>query len=55
MTFLSPIQGRNYVYIATMLLFLASNILGAFAPNYSTLMAGRFLSGFFGSPALAVS
>lgn len=51
--FFSTSQGRNSVYIPTMVLFMASNFLCAFAPNYSTLMAGRFLSGFWGSPALA--
>lgn len=48
-------QGRNSVYVPTLVLFVASNFLAAFAPNYGSLMAGRFWSGFFGSPSLAVS
>ncbi|CEH15521.1 benomyl methotrexate resistance protein [Ceraceosorus bombacis] len=47
------VLGRNRLYIPTHILLVASNFLAAFAPNYSTLMAARFMAGFFGSPALA--
>lgn len=48
-----PIIGRNWTYIPSMMVFVLFNIGAADAPNYSTLMAFRFLTGFFGSPALA--
>ncbi|CBQ69314.1 related to FLR1-Putative H+ antiporter involved in multidrug resistance [Sporisorium reilianum SRZ2] len=56
--FLSPLSelpavGRNWTYIPSMIVFVLLNVGAALAPNYSTLMAMRFWTGFFGSPALA--
>ncbi|EST09266.1 Major facilitator superfamily [Kalmanozyma brasiliensis GHG001] len=56
--FLSPLSeipaiGRNWTYIPSMIIFVIFNIVASLAPNYSTLMAMRFWTGFFGSPALA--
>ncbi|CDR88988.1 related to FLR1-Putative H+ antiporter involved in multidrug resistance [Sporisorium scitamineum] len=56
--FLSPLSevpaiGRNWTYIPSMIVFVIFNIVASLAPNYSTLMAMRFWTGFFGSPALA--
>ncbi|GAC71391.1 synaptic vesicle transporter SVOP and related transporters [Moesziomyces antarcticus T-34] len=56
--FLSPLSevpaiGRNWTYIPSMIVFIILNIVASVAPNYSTLMAMRFWTGFFGSPALA--
>lgn len=48
-----PIIGRNWTYIPSMMIFVLFNVGAADAPNYSTLMAFRFFTGFFGSPALA--
>ncbi|GAC95985.1 cycloheximide resistance protein [Pseudozyma hubeiensis SY62] len=48
-----PAIGRNWTYIPSMIIFVIFNIVASLAPNYSTLMAMRFWTGFFGSPALA--
>ncbi|KAJ1025949.1 hypothetical protein NDA16_002575 [Ustilago loliicola] len=48
-----PAIGRNWTYIPSMIVFVIFNIVASVAPNYSTLMAMRFWTGFFGSPALA--
>ncbi|SPC62648.1 related to FLR1 - Putative H+ antiporter involved in multidrug resistance [Ustilago sp. UG-2017b] len=48
-----PAIGRNWTYIPSMIVFVILNIVASVAPNYSTLMAMRFWTGFFGSPALA--
>ena len=48
-----PQIGRNPVYIATLTVFVALQVPTALAGNLGTLLAFRFLSGFFGSPALA--
>ncbi|KAJ7138524.1 major facilitator superfamily domain-containing protein [Mycena crocata] len=56
--FLSPLQelpilGRNPVYMATLFLFVIFQIPIVTANNMSTVLAMRFMTGFFGSPALA--
>ncbi|KAJ7709033.1 major facilitator superfamily domain-containing protein [Mycena rosella] len=56
--FLTPLQelpllGRNPGYMATLFLFVIFQILIFTAKNMSTVLAMRFLTGFFGSPALA--
>ncbi|KAJ7484655.1 major facilitator superfamily domain-containing protein [Mycena latifolia] len=56
--FLSPLQelpilGRNPVYMATLFLFVVCQIPIVTATNMSTVLAMRFMTGFFGSPALA--
>ncbi|KAJ6610997.1 major facilitator superfamily domain-containing protein [Mycena sp. CBHHK59/15] len=56
--FLSPLQelpllGRNPVYMATLFLFVIFQIPIVTAKNMNTVLAMRFMTGFFGSPALA--
>ncbi|KAJ7484628.1 major facilitator superfamily domain-containing protein [Mycena latifolia] len=56
--FLSPLQelpilGRNPVYMATLFLFVVCQIPIVTATNMNTVLAMRFMTGFFGSPALA--
>ncbi|KIM73724.1 hypothetical protein PILCRDRAFT_802185 [Piloderma croceum F 1598] len=48
-----PILGRNPVYIGTLFIFVLFQLPIAIAKNFSTVLAFRFLTGFFGSPALA--
>ncbi|SPO24075.1 related to FLR1 - Putative H+ antiporter involved in multidrug resistance [Ustilago trichophora] len=48
-----PAVGRNWTYIPSMVVFVIFNVVASIAPNYNTLMAMRFWTGFFGSPALA--
>ncbi|RAH67998.1 MFS transporter [Aspergillus aculeatinus CBS 121060] len=48
-----PQIGRNPVYIATLIIFVCLQVPTALAKNLGTLLAFRFLTGFFGSPALA--
>lgn len=48
-----PQIGRNPVYIATLIVFVALQVPTALAGNFGTLLAFRFLTGLFGSPALA--
>ena len=56
--FLCPLQelpylGRNPVYIASLFIFVLFQLPIVLAKNFSTILAFRFLTGFFGSPALA--
>ncbi|KAJ6486795.1 major facilitator superfamily domain-containing protein [Mycena sanguinolenta] len=56
--FLSPLQelpilGRNPVYMATLFLFVIFQIPIVTATNIRTVLAMRFITGFFGSPAMA--
>jgi MFS transporter, DHA1 family, multidrug resistance protein len=56
--FLTPLQelpaiGRNPVYIGGLFIFVLFQLPIAVAKNFSTILAFRFLTGFFGSPALA--
>lgn len=48
-----PVVGRNPVYIFTFLLFFVISFPTAVVDDFSSLLALRFLQGFFGSPALA--
>ncbi|KZT53725.1 MFS general substrate transporter [Calocera cornea HHB12733] len=56
--FLAPLSeipsiGRNPPYLATLAIFVALQYPTALATNIHTLLALRFLAGFFGSPSLA--
>lgn len=56
--FLTPLQemaslGRNPVYVYGLAIFVLFNVPIITAPNFSTVLAFRFLTGFVGSPALA--
>jgi len=48
-----PQIGRLWVYITTLFIFVLLQIPTALAVNFGMLLAFRFLTGFFGSPALA--
>lgn len=48
-----PQLGRLWVYIGTLFIFVLFQIPTALATNFGMLLAFRFLTGFFGSPALA--
>lgn len=48
-----PSFGRLNVYMISLFIFMILQIPTALAPNYSTLMAMRFLAGFVCSPALS--
>jgi DHA1 family multidrug resistance protein-like MFS transporter len=48
-----PIVGRNLVYVLTFFLFFVVSFPTAVVNDFSSLLALRFLQGFFGSPALA--
>lgn len=48
-----PYIGRNPIYIATLFVFVIFQIPTALASNFGMLLAFRFLTGLFGSPALA--
>ncbi|OAK99024.1 MFS general substrate transporter [Phaeosphaeriaceae sp. SRC1lsM3a] len=48
-----PQIGRLWVYIGTLFIFVLFQIPTALAVNFGMLLAFRFLTGFFGSPALA--
>ncbi|KAL6708500.1 GTPase-activating protein [Coniothyrium glycines] len=48
-----PQIGRLWVYIGTLFVFVVFQIPTALASNFGMLLAFRFLTGFFGSPALA--
>lgn len=48
-----PQIGRNPIYLSTLLIFVLFQIPTALAVNLGMLLSFRFLSGFFGSPALA--
>ncbi|KNG51256.1 benomyl/methotrexate resistance protein [Stemphylium lycopersici] len=48
-----PQIGRLWVYIGTLLVFVLFQLPTVFSVNFGMLLAFRFLTGFFGSPALA--
>ncbi|KAF2637097.1 benomyl/methotrexate resistance protein [Massarina eburnea CBS 473.64] len=48
-----PYIGRNPIYITTLFVFVLFQIPTALASNFGMLLAFRFLTGLFGSPALA--
>jgi DHA1 family multidrug resistance protein-like MFS transporter len=48
-----PSIGRNRLYIGPLTVFVALQFPTIYARNFNTVLAMRFLAGFFGSPALA--
>lgn len=50
---LSEFYGRRYVFCVTFTFYLAFQFLCAFAPNFASLLVGRFLTGTFASSALS--
>jgi len=48
-----PQIGRLWVYIGTLFIFVLFQLPTVYAKNFGMLLAFRFLTGFFGSPALA--
>lgn len=51
---LSERYGRRPVYLASLPLFSLCVVVIGVAPNISTLLAFRFLAGFFGGPCLVL-
>lgn len=52
---LSEFYGRRIIFYITFLAYIAFNFLCAFAPNFGSLLVGRFLSGTFVSAPLSNS
>ena len=52
---LSEFYGRRWIFYSTFTLYIAFNFLCAFAPNYASLLIGRFLTGTFVSAPLSNS
>ncbi|KUI65043.1 hypothetical protein VM1G_00536 [Cytospora mali] len=52
---LSEFYGRRVIFYVTFLAYIASNFLCAFAPNFGSLLAGRFLTGTFVAAPLSNS
>lgn len=50
---LSEFYGRRWIFYITFSLYLAFNFLCAFAPNFGSLLVGRFLTGTFVSAPLS--
>ncbi|KAL6872911.1 major facilitator superfamily domain-containing protein [Trichoderma novae-zelandiae] len=50
---MSELYGRRWIFYCTFSLYLAFNFLCAFAPNFGSLLVGRFLSGTFVSAPLS--
>ncbi|KAH8655253.1 major facilitator superfamily domain-containing protein [Xylariales sp. PMI_506] len=50
---LSEFYGRRWIFYSTFLLYIAFNFLCAFAPNFGSLLVGRFLTGTFVSAPLS--
>ena len=50
---LSEFYGRRYVFYVSFTAYFAFNFLCAFAPNFASLLIGRFLTGTFASSALS--
>lgn len=48
-----PQIGRLWVYIGTLFVFCCFQLPLIYSVNFGMLLAFRFLTGFFGSPALA--
>ena len=48
-----PYIGRNPIYLITLIIFMALQPAVIYAKNFGMLLAFRFLTGIFGSPALA--
>ncbi|KAI1459838.1 MFS general substrate transporter [Annulohypoxylon moriforme] len=52
---LSEFYGRRWIFYSTFLLYIIFNFLCAFAPNFGSLLVGRFLTGTFVSAPLSNS
>lgn len=50
---LSEFYGRRWIFYITFMLYIAFNFLCAFAPNFGSLLVGRFLTGTFVSAPLS--
>ncbi|KAF3017729.1 hypothetical protein E8E14_004240 [Neopestalotiopsis sp. 37M] len=50
---LSEFYGRRWVFYSTFIAYIAFNFLCAFAPNFGSLLVGRFLTGTFVSAPLS--
>lgn len=50
---LSEFYGRRWIFYITFLMYLAFNFLCAFAPNFGSLLVGRFLTGTLVSAPLS--
>ncbi|KAK8064591.1 hypothetical protein PG994_007229 [Apiospora phragmitis] len=50
---LSEFYGRRWIFYSTFLAYIAFNFLCAFAPNFGSLLVGRFLTGTFVSAPLS--
>ncbi len=50
---LSEFYGRRFIFSTTFLVYLAFTFLCAFAPNFASLLVGRFLAGTFVSAPLS--
>lgn len=50
---LSEFYGRRWIFYITFIMYLAFNFLCAFAPNFGSLLVGRFLAGTFVSAPLS--
>lgn len=50
---LSEFYGRRWVFYITFTIYIAFNFLCAFAPNFASLLVGRFLTGTFVSAPLS--
>ncbi|KAF4126986.1 Sugar (and other) transporter [Geosmithia morbida] len=50
---LSEFYGRRYIFYITFLCYLAFTFLCAFAPNFGSLLVGRFLAGTFVSAPMS--
>lgn len=50
---LSEFYGRRWIFYISFTLYLAFNFLCAFAPNFESLLVGRFLCGTFASSPLS--
>lgn len=50
---LSEVYGRRWVFYITFMVYMAFNFLCAFAPNFGSLLVGRFLAGTFVSAPLS--
>ena len=50
---LSEFYGRRWIFYITFMMYLAFNFLCAFAPNFGSLLVGRFLTGTFVSAPLS--
>ncbi|KAI0126306.1 major facilitator superfamily domain-containing protein [Xylariales sp. AK1849] len=50
---LSEFYGRRWIFYSTFLLYIAFNFLCAFAPNFGSLLVGRFITGTLVSAPLS--